>query len=71
MYCKVNLISTRPQTFLVNRGLLAYLSAVCYSINSRFTLKVSVYEYFIKFGGQTKKQLFKSAVRESFVEFDE
>ena len=39
----------------MNPGLQAYFSAVYYFINSKFTLKVSVYEYFIKFGEQTKK----------------
>ena len=45
----------------MNPGLQAYLSAAYYSINSKFTLKVSVYEYFIKFGDQTKKQPFKGS----------
>ena len=61
MYSKANVISTRPQKFLINRGLLAYLPALYYSINSKFTLKVSLYKYFIKFGEKTEKQPFKSS----------
>ena len=43
---------------------IAYLPVAHYHINSKFTLKVSIYEYFIKFGEQTKKNPLKAAVYE-------
>ena len=61
MYYRANVISVRPQKYLVNSGLLAYFPAVYYFINPKITLKVSVYEYFIKFGEKTEKQPFKSS----------
>ena len=52
----------------MNPGLQAYFSAVYYFINSKFTLKVSVYEYFINLVSKLKNNPLKAAVHESFIE---